>query len=236
MRFWATFILLAPLLWLQGQYARRRTPRLPAVLDNNQASATTDSAKRQLLVLGESPAVGVGVETAEQALPAQFALALSEATDQSWGWHVIGENGARLERLLELLREVRAPLTADCVVIVMGVNDTTGLTSRRRWRSQLIELVQQLRAATSAPIVFTPVPPIHCFTALPQPLRRIMGLRARQVDQDMLAVLDGLPDVHRAPVLPPLQPRDLAHDGFHPAAGACAEWGRRMAEIIRPLL
>lgn len=236
MRFWAVFVLLAPLLWLQGKYARWRTPRLPVTLDNQQTSTANSARAMQLLVLGESPAVGVGVQTADQALPAQFSAALAQGTGEPWGWRVIGENGARLERLLELLQETQTSQNADCVIVVMGVNDCTGLTPVRHWREQLRQLVKNLRASTDALIIFTPVPPMQCFTALPQPLRWVMGLRANKLNREMHSALTDLHNVYCSNVLAPLRPGDLAADGFHPAPAACSEWAQQVAGCITPLL
>ncbi|MGB1581721.1 MAG: SGNH/GDSL hydrolase family protein [Nevskiales bacterium] len=235
MRFWAAFVLLAPLLWLQGRWARWRTPRLLPALENGQTGGEANATALKLLVVGESPAVGVGVSCAAEALPAQIANALAQQTGRACHWQVIGENGARMQRLLELTRQPPAS-AADCIVVVTGVNDCTGLTTRSRWRKQLLQLVQQLRLPGNRPIIFTAVPPVHSFTALPQPLRWVIGQRAKQLNADMQNILHPIPGAYCATVLPSLSAQQLAADGFHPSASACSEWGHITAEVIRPLL
>lgn len=88
-----------------------------------------------------------------------------------------GINGIRLQALLDHLKTIQlAP--ADAILLSMGVNDTTGLTPRRRYRQQLLALGAQL----PGPLFLLSVPPMHRFTALPTPLRQLLGWRARQLD------------------------------------------------------
>ncbi|MDX1496132.1 MAG: SGNH/GDSL hydrolase family protein [Salinisphaeraceae bacterium] len=202
---------------------------------HSQQTGNTPSARHQVLVIGESPAVGVGVHTEGQSLTAQIAYALSEQSGETWNWQVVGENGATLSRLIELL-DVGIDTKPDCTVIVTGVNDCTGLTSRKRWRDQLSCLINRLQKTSNAPIVFTPVPPVHSFTALPQPLRWVIGQRAKQLNQDIRSTTQSLAGVHCADVLPSLTAEQLASDRFHPSPSACAEWGRRTATVIQSLL
>lgn len=227
--FWPAFLLLAPLLWLQGKYARWRTPRLPEASGEPAGMAAGAQPEKQLIVVGESPVVGVGIDAYENALAAQIAAALSRASAHTWHWTACGENGATIARLLEILPGPEVLAAADYIVVVAGVNDTTSLTSSRRWQHNLRQLCAKIRQASNATVVFTPVPPMQCFSALPQPLRWLLGLRAAILNNALRAALAHEPRVYCSAVLPPLEARHLAADGYHPSALACSEWGERIA-------
>src|SRR5690606_37837156 len=180
MRFWLLFALLAPWLFYQARRTRRDTPRLPEA-DGPQQDICGDGAPRlRVMIIGESPVAGVGVHRQRDGLGPAISTPLSHHTGRAVHWHCHGTNGLRLHELLA------QPLPADhtppdILLVMMGVNDTTALTSLRRWRNDLHTLIRTLPAHTRP--CFTPVPPMSRFTALPQPLRHVIGLRARQLDR-----------------------------------------------------
>ena len=174
-RFWIAFLALLPLVVVQALYTRRKTLRLPDA--EGPSSGTTGSGEPALrmLVAGESTTAGVGVAHSDQALPCQLARALAQQSGRTIHWHADGVTGCRLADVEERLH--RHPPQADLVVIVSGVNDTTGLTPLARWRSTLENTVR-LAAHKGARVVLLAVPPMEHFAALPRPLRTLMGLRA----------------------------------------------------------
>jgi lysophospholipase L1-like esterase len=115
------------------------------------------------------------------------------------------------------------------------VNDTTHFTSLARWRRELLAIVGALRRRCSGPIVLAGVPPLGRFTALPQPLRAWLGLRARILDAALREAIAADADVCHLPT-PPLEPRHLARDGYHPSADGAAAWAQLLVQGIAPLL
>ena len=116
------------------------------------------------------------------------------------------------QALLDHLKTIRvAP--ADAILLSMGVNDTTGLTPRRRYRQQLLALGAQL----PGPLFLLSVPPMHRFTALPTPLRQLLGWRARQLDAIQRKLAAEQPDDFIYLGYPAMtDPTLLAEDGYHP--------------------
>jgi len=167
-------------------------------------------------VIGESTAAGVGVEKHEQGLASQLARQIHERTGQTIAWHTFGVNGIRLGALNKQLAKADLP-EADLVILSMGVNDTTGFTPRYRFRQQLLELRQLLGTRYPVPLMLLSVPPMHLFTALPAPLRHVVGWRARILDNLYQQLAHRAPDdftyVHY-PVIS--DPELLASDGYHP--------------------
>ncbi|MCR9189420.1 MAG: SGNH/GDSL hydrolase family protein [Alteromonadaceae bacterium] len=214
--FWLTTTLLFPVLLYQGKQARRTTPRLPEADGSPCGQYGEGTPGRRVLVIGESTAAGVGVETHDQGLASQLAREIHERTGQTIAWHTFGVNGIRLGALIHKLETAELP-EADVVLLSMGVNDTTGFTPRFRFRRQLRALRELLAPRYSGPILLLSVPPMHLFTALPSPLRYVMGWRARQLDNLYIQLARQLPEDFRYVNYPVVtDPELLARDGYHP--------------------
>ena len=86
-------------------------------------------------------------------------------------------------QLLELLRAA-PPAPADVAVVVTGVNDVVDQIPVRRALAQRAALADWLLGQGLARhVVFAPLPPMHQFPLLPQPLRCVVGADARRHDQ-----------------------------------------------------
>lgn len=176
----------------------------------------------RLLVLGESTVAGVGVADQSLALSGQLAQQWAASQQQPVDWVACGRNGARARDCLRDLLPTVIDQSWDRVVIVLGVNDTTHLTSRPRWRREIRALLDSF-AHSGGQCVLTAVPPLAHFHALPQPLRGWFGLRSGLLDQDLQQVAATAGAVHIAFDLP-MEPRYLAEDGYHPSAQGYRLW------------
>lgn len=215
--FWLTTALLLPLIIHQGRRVRLLTPRLPEAGGNPDGQYGTGDPALRLLVIGESTAAGVGVDDHAQGLASQLALRVHRRTGKAVAWHTRGTNGIRLRQLNRQLDPANLP-QADAVILSMGVNDTKGFTSRFRFRQQLLGLRANLAHRYSAPLILLRVPPMHRFTALPQPLRALLGWRARQLDQIYRELAERQPEHFIYQGYPALTASGLlACDGFHPS-------------------
>lgn len=215
--FWLTTALLFPVLLYQGKRARRTTPRLPEAGGAPCGQYGEGAPARRVLVIGESTAAGVGVETHDQGLASQLAREIHGRTGQTIAWHTFGVNGIRLGALVRKLETTELP-EADVVLLSMGVNDTTGFTPRFHFRRQLRALRQLLAPRYSGPILLLSVPPMHRFTALPSPLRYVMGWRAMQLDKIYQQLArDAAADFGHLNYPTVTDPDLLASDGYHPS-------------------
>ncbi|MCR8915514.1 SGNH/GDSL hydrolase family protein [Marinobacter panjinensis] len=216
--FWLTTALLFPVLLYQGKRARKTTPRLPEAHGPSCGHYGEGQPDLRLLVIGESTAASVGVTTHDQGLASQLALQLHERTGRTISWHTFGVNGIRLDQLNRKLRGVDLP-QANVVLLSMGVNDTTGFTPRYRFRRQLLALRDTLAAGYPGPVYLLSVPPIHLFTALPAPLRQVMGWRARQLNSVYEQLARQAPSGFRYLSYPAITDTSLlASDGYHPGS------------------
>ena len=147
-------------------------------------------------------------------------------------WRACGENGITASEACTRLLPLALREPADLVLLVFGVNDTTHLSSLARWRRSLRTLSRAL-AARGTRVVFTGVPPIQHFSALPWLLRRLFGLRAALLDGE-LRRLSAREGAHYARLQLEFAEEYLARDGYHPSALGYRLWGEGLAEQLTP--
>ncbi|AMP02325.1 GDSL-like Lipase/Acylhydrolase family protein [Collimonas arenae] len=250
MRRWLPELIALPLLpWLivQGRRARRVTPRLPEAMGPTigQARIVADAGETPqrplaLLTIGESPVAGVGVATHYEAITGQFAAALAARLQRTITWQAVGQNGATISMAVKTMLPQVASQKVDIVLIAFGVNDTTSFRSCRRYRAELLQLMRDLQAHVSPRLmVISGIPPIHAFPALPEPLRYVLGMKAKALDETVEHLISNLPvdlrsvRVTRVPMLIDINDRDLmASDGYHPSASGVALWARQLATAV----
>jgi lysophospholipase L1-like esterase len=223
-------IPLAPLLLAQGLYVRRVTPRLPEAKGERKGTLGQGEPLR-LMILGDSAASGVGVNHQTDALAGQLTKLLSKT--RTLHWQLLAKNGKTSG---ELLQEVRhySKQAIDWVVISIGVNDVTGMTSRKQWCSNITAIANELKQRMDNPkIIWTSLPPMHLFPALPQPLRHCLGLRAKQLNQDLLALVESLDNNYLLTINTPIERDFIADDGFHPSAKTYRLWAEAATQIIK---
>ena len=183
---WGLALASLPLALPLALHTRRTALRLPPAAGAQSGLAGTGlgGAPLRLLLIGESTVAGVGVEAQEAALAGQLARALAARLQRPVAWRACGENGITASEACTRLLPLALREPADLVLLVFGVNDTTHLSSLARWRRSLRTLSRAL-AARGTRVVFTGVPPIQHFSALPWLLRRLFGLRAALLDGEL---------------------------------------------------
>ena len=224
---------LGPLLLLQGHHVRRVTPRLPEPAGPRSGRAG-DGGPLRLLVAGDSAAAGVGAATQDEALAGRLVAELSAHRALDWRLEArTGYTTADAHAHLAALPEDRF----DVVVLSLGVNDVTRGIGRAGWLAHQSALAELLQARFGPrALLFTALPPMHLFPALPQPLRWYLGARARDFNA---ALADWLPRHQGCHLVAPdfqPDPGHIASDGFHPGPAAYRAWATRVAHDIDRLL
>lgn len=221
--------LLWPVLWLQAQYVRRTTPRMPEPPGLRAGTAGCGPPVR-LLVAGDSGAAGVGASTQEEALCGQLVLQLSR--HHTVEWCVLAANGLDSPGLLELLRG--APSARfDVVVLSIGANDATSLCAPHRWaqwQARLADLIDDRFEPDW--LMHSAVPPMHACAALPQPLRWFMGRWARQMNATLAVQIA---DQHRRTLHwhpEATTASGMASDGMHPNSEGYTAWADGLSRHI----
>jgi lysophospholipase L1-like esterase len=229
------FLSSAALLTIaQAHSVRKKIPRLPAARGNSfglvRSPRTVQSIR--LLIVGDSSALGVGVEHSRDALAAHIARHLASRTGRNVCWRFTGEVGATLRRIRERL----APDTLDeydFVVIAAGVNDAIRLRSPLAWRREMRNLVELLQSRTSCRAVFvSPLPPIWKFRALPIPLRLVLGAHTLVLNAMTRALARKRTDITHASIPLADQSTMLGEDRFHPSSYGYSTWARHVADHL----
>jgi len=222
-------IALAPLLAAQGLWVRRRVPVLPEAEGPRQGEAGPAGRPVELLIVGDSSAAGVGVDTQEQALAGRLVAALA-ARGRRVRWRLVARSGVTSAQALALLRESDPPLRADIAVAVLGVNDVVDrvpVPEAIAAREALADWL--LREAGARHVAFAALPPVHQFPALPQPLRAMAGAQARRHDRALAAWAARRERVAHVPMDVTLDARVMARDGFHPGEPVYRACGEALA-------
>jgi lysophospholipase L1-like esterase len=224
-------LALGPLLLAQALQTRRSLPRLPEAEGPRQGSVGRGAPGLGLLIVGDSSAAGVGVATQDEALAGRLSRALAQRLGRRVRWQLCALAGVTSAQAIDLLHDARA---ADVAVVVTGVNDVVDQVSPARAlaaREQLLQALQQRAGIRHT--VMTPVPPMHRFAGLPQPLRWVAGRDAAVHEQALARWAAQRAAVSHLPFeLPMDDPTLLARDGFHPGAPLYRLWGDALAEHI----
>ncbi len=226
---WAVTVPLLPLLLPQAWYTRRVALRLPPARGEpcGLVGAHLSGQPLRVTLIGESTVVGVGVATLEDSLAAQLAHALSGCLGRPVLWRVCGENGIDVRTAAERLLPQALAEPMDLALLVFGVNDTTGLSSRRRWQLGLEQLITGLQAG-GARVALSDVPPLQHFAALPWLLRTQLGWRTSLLNGWSSRLARRLA-VRQSPLMKGFSGEFLAEDGYHPSALGYRAWAETLA-------
>jgi lysophospholipase L1-like esterase len=195
------------------------------------------AAPLRLVLLGDSTALGVGVDQVGDTVGGQLAAMLAE-----------GPGGRRVElssvavarsRSIDLGAQVSRALVGrrpDVAVILIGGNDAIRFTPIATAAEHLASAVRRLRAAGSAVVVGT-CPDLTAAYAFPPPLRHLMGWRSHQLAHAQktatraasgivvdLGATTGA--VFRADV------GTFCHDGYHPSADGYRVWAHALLPAV----
>ena len=224
----AGFWLLLPISALQGLWLRTRAIRLPEAT-GDKTGVCGSGAPLHLIAMGDSIIAGVGTGTISRSMPVLFAQSLAKREARRVHWQVSGSNGADISHLRKRVRRFNHQQKADLVLISIGVNDVTGLSSTRHWKTQLNTLTMELRDKwPHARVIFMGLPPMGKFPLPPQPLRFTLGLRAATLDAITATIMTRQANMLHIPTeIDPLD-HQFCEDGFHPSSEACGMWAEEL--------
>lgn len=218
-----------PLLLVQALWVRLTVLRLPEA-HGERSGHCGNGNKLNLLIIGDSAAAGVGVNSQSDGLACQLAEKL--AVNHTVNWCLIANTGNTSVDIINELTELPAQ-SFDYVLVSVGVNDVTHLTRANNWVTNLSTIIELLNAKFGAPkVLLASVPPMHLFTAIPSPLRWWIGLRAKRLNELMISVVKGNKESSVLAFDLPFQPEFLAEDGIHPSKLAYSAWANKAADAI----
>ncbi|EBA14315.1 GDSL-like lipase/acylhydrolase, putative [Roseobacter sp. SK209-2-6] len=220
---------LAPLLFWQGRRVRKQALILPEP-QGARKGAVGSGPPLRLLIAGDSSAAGVGAGYQRDALSGYLTAELGRHCAVEW--QLIAQTGLRTGDLIPLIQELpRQDL--DVVVLALGVNDVTGLSTAQRFARDQALLLSLLQERFDPNLILAcGVPQMQRFPALPQPLAWVLGRQAARLDQALSKLAGQNPAVLHLPFHLPEDPDLAAEDGYHPSPRAYRLWAEALAAQI----
>jgi len=226
----AVILPLAPFLYVQGQITRWKVGLLPEAADPEGVAGEGDGEAR-LLVLGESTVAGLGARTHELALGGQFALGLSERIGKRVSWKVVGRNGVTARRTIDELWPLVPDGEFDYVLLGIGGNDVMKLSSPKKWRRDMLELIGLVRSRYPNAVIFiSNCPMIGYSPVLPQPIKGILWELSKMHNANILEFTADLPRVFYYPQPVEVEWNGFWADGIHPSEQGYSDWARAMVD------
>jgi lysophospholipase L1-like esterase len=225
-------LVLSPLLVAQALLTRQRAPVLPEAAGPREGRLGGRGQALRVLIAGDSSAAGVGVAHQNQSFAGHFTRTLHPLIGRPLHWALHARSGLTTAQVHALLQAER-PAAADIAVVISGVNDVIDqLPSQRALAHRAALADWMLGERLAAHVVFAPLPPIHQFPLLPQPLRRVMGDDALRHNAALAAWAQTRHDVSCAKISLTLSTDTMASDGFHPGEPVYKTCGEALAHFV----
>ena len=235
-RRWTVGILAAPLLLIavlviEVELARRgeNLPDEPFELDGRLGTGA--GAPLRVVWLGDSTAAGVGADDADGALPRQVASRLDRPVDLS----VLAVSGARIDDVVDRqVADVR-DLAPDLVVISIGANDVTHLTTSDHFFNAYAKVLDAIPGGVD--VVLLGVPDMGAPPRLAQPLRHFAGVRGGTLDARVQELARGR-DLGYVDIAGGTGPEFRQHpelfsaDRYHPDSSGYEVWADEVVPVI----
>ena len=163
-------------------------------------------------------------------LPGKLPAArLNQLLDRQVNWTVLAKNGLTLKNLNQLIEE-QPSVDADAILVSIGGNDVFQLTPPWIWESDLVRCVKLLVRDGKKPLIlFSPVPPVGRFPAIPNPLRLALGYWELLLQTSLTRVINSTDDAHLLGDRFPDGKEYFLEDGVHPSELAYTPWSEKLA-------
>ncbi|MFI7075967.1 MULTISPECIES: SGNH/GDSL hydrolase family protein [unclassified Micromonospora] len=197
----------------------------------------SDAPVLRLVLLGDSSALGVGVDRLGDTIGGQLAELLAEGpAGRQVHLSSVGVSGSRSTDLATQVARALLGERPDVAVILVGANDVTGMRRPADAAAYLGAAVHRLRQAGVEVVVGT-CPDLGAVRAIAPPLRQVVGLVGRWVARAQTgAVLDaGGTVVDLATETGPVFRADagtFCHDGYHPSADGYRVWAHALLPAV----
>ncbi len=224
-------VVLAPILLWQGKIVRKNIISLSEPPGERKGHCGT-GPELKLMIFGDSAAAGVGARHQRLALAGQLSKYLSRAYSVSW--QLCAKSGETTLSAIELAKSLDTE-DFDVVVVSLGVNDVTANVSINKFTQHTTNLIQLLRTKFCAKhIVFSELPPMGIFPALPHPLRWYLGRRSILLNSALKKIAQKQ-QCHCVAYKHTVDDNLIAVDGFHPGETTYRLWAKSFSAEIDAL-
>lgn len=204
----------------------------PADTPHAHADGVSDDRVR-VLVLGAGIASGWGVLSHDLALPGSLARALAASIGHGVDVDVIADVTMTARHAAARLSTL--PLWRyQAVVLVLGINESVGLTSPDRWERDLREAIITVRSegGLDVPIVLAGIQPVRSVPMFDSLLGTIADRRARVLNRASERLAQATPRVGFASLSAAIMP---AQDRYREPE-SYRQWAEEITEVMAPLV
>ena len=220
---------LAPLLYLQGLVTRWKVGLLPDAAGERHGRCGEGEHAKKLFVIGESTVAGLGARNHELALAGRFAKQLSEHLNSAVEWQVLGRNGVTARQTIHELVPQMSDEQFDYILLGIGGNDVMKLSSPRRWRRDMTELLTTLRRQNPDAVIFiSNCPMIGYSPVLPEPIKTLLWQLSQMHDANIREFTREMNRVFYYPQPAGVTLKGFFADGIHPSEQGYADWAAAM--------
>ncbi len=180
----------------------------------------------RFVVVGDSTSVGVGAQPNE-SFPWIIAKRLGEKFQVEL--RVVGVSGARIRDAAREQVPAAIALKPDLVLIEIGANDATHLTSSKTVRAKMKQMLDAFDKGKISVVVAGP-PDMGTARAFAEPLRTLLGYSGAKMQRaiERVVIPRGIPYVDLAAATGPAfdadPTRHYSADMFHPSAEGYTLW------------
>jgi lysophospholipase L1-like esterase len=200
----------------------------------------TTAPPLRLVLLGDSAAVGVGVEWLSDTVGGQLARLLADGSPDTGPRHVllssVGVAGSRSSDLATQVARALLGERPDVAVVLIGAYDAASGRAPEDCAIHLGQAVRRLRSAGVQVVVGT-CPDLGAVRSIAPPLRQIAGVVGRRMarSQARAVVEAGGSVVDLADETGAVFRADagtLCYDGFHPSADGYRVWAHALYPAV----
>ncbi|OTG65013.1 SGNH/GDSL hydrolase family protein [Acinetobacter silvestris] len=226
-------IALLPALIIQGYLVKQKIPHLPEP-KGSRSGVIGQGQPLSMLILGDSAAAGVGVQSQDHAL---LGSILSELKHQfQISYQLQAKTGDTTIQVIQKMQNIPHQ-NFDVVITSVGVNDVTKLIDPQKWiKQQQLFYAEIEQRFTPELVLVTGVPPMNLFPALPNPISWLFGQYSQQMNYTLAKFIQRRAayqliqfDLAKFKSLN----LDMAEDGFHPSQEIYQLWAKQLADKIR---
>jgi lysophospholipase L1-like esterase len=194
----------------------------------------------RLVLLGDSAAIGVGVEWLSDTVGGQLARLLAEGTPQNGERHVLLSSvGVAGSQSTDLATQVARALLGDrpdVAVVLIGQNDAAGLRSPEESAAHLGAAVHRLRDANVQVVVGT-CPDLGAIRSVAPPLRQVAGWLGRRMARAQIRAVEDADGIvvdlaEETGAVFRADAGTLCYDGFHPSADGYRVWAHALFPAV----
>lgn len=228
---WLSWLLL-PIYIIQGLSVRRKSIRLTPPTPQHLDEVPGTGKPIRLLMVGDSSAAGVGVDTIKDSLAGHLQDWLSQKSKRPIHIRIAGCNSATSGQIRDFVVPNIKREKFTHVILCIGTNDAKNFHTGRRFCRDFGTLLYALRTRfPTASILWPGILDLSQVPTLPWPLNEILGIRSREMmRRGQILCQERLAEVPEGQWS--TQRDNFAIDGFHASAQGYRQWAKVLAEHI----